>query len=351
MLKARKICLDYNWNDLVDQRKIFDVHFIGFCNGLICKISAFPRGCCGVCYSICICNPITKECVVLPIQGRTYIDSGIFGFGVDPRGKYKVIQMFEDDDGMWKGEIITLGECSWRELIEIPQQLNCSFIGKFQEMLFMDGSLYFIVNKGIRKQPVILMFDMHDEKFSIIEFPPSMELRYLYHMRLTVIMDSLAIYQHEVPLSVHIWMIEINKSKNNLRYQQFPYVNLDNFSTWPYIYGLFSLVGKLSNSMFLFKLNDSSHFLVYCMERKRVLHVEVSGTFPGVFQTENFVPSLISPIVIACGKTKNDDTRSELLGLNLEVVGYSSLSEFMDSSSYLSQPFRVKQGFCHSCSR
>ncbi|XP_042505610.1 uncharacterized protein LOC122082204 [Macadamia integrifolia] len=107
------------------------------------------------------------------------------GFGVDSTGKYKVIKMWsnelesdssnEDDDErfMMKGEIITLGESSWRE-IAIPSKIDFAIDCQLQlEMVFMNGALYSIMKKpkDRSQQPMILVFDLHDKKFYTIEFP------------------------------------------------------------------------------------------------------------------------------------------------------------------------------------
>ncbi|KAJ4957871.1 hypothetical protein NE237_024982 [Protea cynaroides] len=313
MWKPKDIDLEYTIKyEEKENKLVFSI--FGSCNGLLCMVSFFRYGCCSMFYGIFICNPITKECLMLPVGSGIFFYDGQIGFGVDSTGKYKLIQIYRKlgtdvhDNYEMKGEIITLGEnysrCDARGM--------CPTI---EGMVFINGVLCCIVRKPttreVRDQPIILVFDLDDEKFHT---------------------GSLALYHHrdgqcKESSVLRIWLIEIKKSKVNQFY------HCDHIRvavTWPNMYNYFDLVSMLSNNLLL-----GSHLLVYCLEKKQ-------------FMPKSFVPSLVSPIAIACGMTKKD-TSIRFQGLHLEVMGYSSLWELMGSCQF-HPTFIFRRDSCPRCS-
>ncbi|KAJ4958669.1 hypothetical protein NE237_025780 [Protea cynaroides] len=354
MWKGRDISLEYTFK-YEKQDHCLNFIIVGSCNGLLCMVSTFWYGCCSIFYGIFICNPITQECTMLPVGGGRFFDGGDIaegqiGFGVDSSGKYKVIQIFKkqsfssdvDDDCGLKGEIITLGESSWRE-IEIPYKSFYSRDDSWRKrraiegMVFMNGVLYCIIQKPttheVSDQPIILVFNLDDDKFSTIEFRPSIELPPYYELGLTEIKGSLALHHrldfYDEPSILRMWLIDINKSKGNQLYHcdhtRVPKMGRNFFVC-------FDLVGMLSNNLLLYtvEIERGTLLLAHCLEKKQFMRVQIPQAIPSRFQAKSFVPSLVSPIAIACGKTKKDG-RYKFQGLHLEVVGYSSLWEFMSS--------------------
>ncbi|KAJ4959036.1 hypothetical protein NE237_026147 [Protea cynaroides] len=270
MRKARDIELEYTIKYKKKKNKlVFSI--VGSCNGY---------GRCSMFYGMFIC-------------GGCFFNEGQIGFGVDSSDKYKVIQIYRklatdvhgNYDYEMKGEIITLGESSWTK-IEIPYSRHDArgMHRAVEGMVFINGVLSCI--------PIILVFDLDDEKFHTIEFPPFIES----------LKDNQLYHCDHIRVAV----------------------------TWPNIYNYFDLVSMLSNNLLLYRVNDKecslpehvdpqlvtergSHLLVYCLEKKQFI--------------------LVSPIAIACGMTKKD-TRFRFQGLHLEVMGYSSLCELMDSCQF-----------------
>ncbi|KAJ4958744.1 hypothetical protein NE237_025855 [Protea cynaroides] len=327
MWKGRDISLEYTFK-YEKQDHCLNFIIVGSCNGLLCMVSTFWYGCCSIFYGIFICNPITQECTMLPVGGGRFfnggdIAEGQIGFGVDSSGKYKVIQIFKkqsfssdvDDDCGLKGEIITLGESSWRE-IEIPYQSFYSRDDSWPRRA-IEGMP---TTHEFSDQPIILVFNLDDDKFSTIEFHPSIELPPYYELGLTEIKGSLALHHrldfYDEPSILRMRLIDINKSKGSQLYYC-------DHTTVPKMgrnfFVCFDLVGMLSNNLLLYtvEIERGTLLLAHCLEKNW-------------FQAKSFVPSLVSPIAIACGKTKKDG-RYKFQGLHLEVVGYSSLWEFMSS--------------------
>ncbi|KAJ4959405.1 hypothetical protein NE237_026516 [Protea cynaroides] len=359
MWKTRDIYLEYTFK-YEKQDHYLDFIIAGSCNGLLCMISTFfLLGIVPHChfYGTFIYNPITRECLMLPVGGGRFFGcsvGGQIGFGVDSSDMYKVIQIVKkqsfsshvDDCGLM-GEIITLGESSWRE-IEIPYQSDYSQEWVFralERMIFMNGVLYSIIRKPttdeVSDQPIILVFDLDDEKFLTIEFPPFIELPLYYELGLTEIKGSLALHHrldyHHEPSILRMWLIEINKSKGNQLY------HCDHIRVREIrhnVYYCFHLVGLLSNNFLLYTvvIDCKTHLLVHCLEKKQFMHVQLPEAILRRFEVKSFVPSLVSPIAIACGKTKKD-----------EVVGYSSLWELM-SSCRVHPTFSFYREICRRCS-
>ncbi|KAF5195525.1 hypothetical protein FRX31_014892 [Thalictrum thalictroides] len=167
----------------------------GSCNGLLC-IS--PDG--EFLDPIFICNLFTQECVKLPVTTEPltvihpYVQKEIvlsktdppvdvvgqlIGFGYDPLTKrYKLVRVFQicpyEEDIDPYGEIMTMGDSAWRTL-KFPHPILMS---TQSETLFFEGSFYWFINHldGRPRLHDILAFDIGDEKFSTLKFPPYMEI-------------------------------------------------------------------------------------------------------------------------------------------------------------------------------
>ncbi|XP_042511106.1 F-box protein CPR1-like [Macadamia integrifolia] len=173
--RGREIQVEY----LLDNR----LDLVGSCNGLVCMAPEQNFD------SIFICNPITGESLRLPESNLAdgFISFGPrtaprIGFGYDHSAKkYKVIR-FWYNEGKLAGEIITLGERSWRNL-DIPVTNGGGWFGNYPTELFLNGFLYWIIKReGVefrRGDEFILAFDICREKFCILDFPwPPLETRY-----------------------------------------------------------------------------------------------------------------------------------------------------------------------------
>ncbi|XP_026420002.1 putative F-box protein At3g10430 [Papaver somniferum] len=96
---------------------VWRFNFVGSCNGLICLLWYS---------SVCICNPITKEYVMLPEMEKSQCDtkyySQVSGFGyVSSTTEYKFVRIRKLDTGFVEGHIYTLGSGNgWRNLGKFP---------------------------------------------------------------------------------------------------------------------------------------------------------------------------------------------------------------------------------------
>ncbi|PIA61921.1 hypothetical protein AQUCO_00200129v1 [Aquilegia coerulea] len=116
------------------------------CNGLLCLTSPC---------SITIYNPITRECVNIAKSEENHSDRFyVYGFGFDiVSKKYKVVQVsikmcrgYQSSGNIGdiiKGEIITLGEGSWRKLV-FPCLIKADDRSK---PVLLDGAFHWIIDK------------------------------------------------------------------------------------------------------------------------------------------------------------------------------------------------------------
>ncbi|GKC74281.1 F-box associated domain containing protein [Tanacetum coccineum] len=153
------------------------VRLVGSVNGLIClwQYGPIPK------YdNTCICNPVTKEYVILPRQKIYRIAPAriVYGFGVSLHTKeYKVIRIFQGDitasttyPHISEAEVYTLGTGQWRRLGHVPYWISESDGGAF-----LNGCVHWVVRD--RDTPEKLCsFNFDKETFQLFPSPPSEEL-------------------------------------------------------------------------------------------------------------------------------------------------------------------------------
>ncbi|PWA90773.1 F-box associated domain, type 1 [Artemisia annua] len=165
------MCLDLNIAPIFQEAQLLQV---GSVNGLICLWEYGPRV-----DNTYICNPITREYMILPRQ--QYYREGyatiVYGFGVSLRtNDYKVIRTFEGDippdqtsrsrPSLLEAEVYTLGTGQWRSLGHIPYWL-CGYFGPF-----LNGHVHWIVvDKDSPEE--LCAFDFDSETFKLFPSPPS----------------------------------------------------------------------------------------------------------------------------------------------------------------------------------
>lgn len=138
--------LDLDLN-LVPIFKYSQICRVGSVDGLICIWQYGPEA-----DNTYICNPVTKEYMILPRQ--QYYRQGpaiiAYGFGVGSQTKeYKVVRTFQGDiphipnsvsrPSLLKAEVYTLGTGKWRTLGRVPYWFNGS------DGPFLDGHVHWIV--------------------------------------------------------------------------------------------------------------------------------------------------------------------------------------------------------------
>ncbi|XP_026420752.1 F-box protein DOR-like [Papaver somniferum] len=136
------------------------------CNGLICLdrhpfLGAQPH---------CICNPITKEYIVLPEIKTGYCDPSwsiefTSGFGyVSSTNEYKVVGIYRSEPRPMEVYVYTLGSGNgWRN---VDSQFSCTI--HWDQGAFVNGAIYWMCNE----LEIILAFDLAEEKFSGHILPP-----------------------------------------------------------------------------------------------------------------------------------------------------------------------------------
>ncbi|KAF9608384.1 hypothetical protein IFM89_009750 [Coptis chinensis] len=206
-------------------------------------------------------------------RSRELVNFVGFGFD-DTTKKYKVVRFFkfqERDDPCTRGEIITLGEGSWREL-----ELSGRVVSGFNEKpAFSDGAFHWVSEKESQSGcERILALDIYDEKFQTIRIPSS------------VIQAS------------------IRSSETRKDYKFYKSSHSLNFSK-AYRNDIFSikLQDMLIDNKFLFHVRfinlrgreqKKDHLSLYLPEKGEYQVVEVLGA-PTFFQPNLFIPSLVSP--------------------------------------------------------
>ncbi|KAL6641159.1 hypothetical protein ACP70R_019340 [Stipagrostis hirtigluma subsp. patula] len=169
------------------------------CDGLVVVTAAHSS-------QIFVCNPATKELMVLPAGAPDSGSCQRVGFGVDPStGKYKAVRCFERycDEGMTNYsigcEIFTLGSREWKPAVDPPYMI------KPMTPVCLPGAVYWSAGASLSKQ-VMLRFDLHDEEFTVFPTPPCMELADLCS-NLTDLAGKLC-YNHALGHTVQLWMAD-----------------------------------------------------------------------------------------------------------------------------------------------
>ncbi|KAJ9552486.1 hypothetical protein OSB04_016531 [Centaurea solstitialis] len=166
----RLLSLDLNLAPILQNTQMGHV---GSVNGLICLRQYYPDLNFDDTY---ICNPVTREYMILPRQ-RSRRDSFagvVYGFGMSSSltGEYKVVQTFQTE--VLEAEVYTLGKGQWRSLgpvsVPIPYCLNTfhQFYGPF-----LNNHCHWIVSDN-----EICTFDLDKETFQLFPSPPVKQNRF-----------------------------------------------------------------------------------------------------------------------------------------------------------------------------
>ncbi|OVA19375.1 F-box domain [Macleaya cordata] len=146
---------------------------VGSCNGLICfSVHQYP-----IFDPIYICNPITREYVLLPTLEKGcehWKCHMVSGFGFEPSSnEYKVVRInYHYDQSFGRVEVYTLGSGNgWRDKGKISWSLS-TLDHEYEYPppspgIFSNGSLYWL-----NKEMMIVAFDLADEEFCIVTPPP-----------------------------------------------------------------------------------------------------------------------------------------------------------------------------------
>ncbi|KAK9091945.1 hypothetical protein Syun_026856 [Stephania yunnanensis] len=149
----------------------FDV--VGSCNGFLCLSDSL------LFETICIYNPFTYECMLLPKTLHLAKHEVVIGFGfISKTNEYKVIRVvyYIEESGKQRRleprqqsqvEMLTLGKDSnWRSIGIVRQKIHW-----FSPKLLINGVLHWVITPYRRLTRMIIGFDFTTEKFEEVPCP------------------------------------------------------------------------------------------------------------------------------------------------------------------------------------
>ncbi|KAJ9536600.1 hypothetical protein OSB04_un000249 [Centaurea solstitialis] len=175
--------LDLNLSSILQNSKVI---LTGSVNGLLCLSQSVGHG--GD--NACICNPITREYMILHHRKDTW--TFICGFGVvSMTGEYKVIRTFQDSNPTslpreLEAEVYTLGTGQWRNIGHVPYSFDHS------DQPFLNGHIHWRVDDEDSPES-LCSFDLDKETFQLFPSPPSeaIEESYMHFQSLAVLKGCL----------------------------------------------------------------------------------------------------------------------------------------------------------------
>lgn len=158
-----------------------------------------------------VLNPITRECLMLPIKER--YSTWIAGFGFhSARNIYKVLRVaydrpWFDNPTSAKADILTLGTNAWRQIKDFPLScMKCLYMpSQILSTVLVNGCLHWC------RDGYIVSLDMGDEKFGVVTTPDSFNESPLGEVKyyLMVWKGYLTVVQWSFwDPSTHIWVMK-----------------------------------------------------------------------------------------------------------------------------------------------
>lgn len=293
---------------------IYDHEIVASCNGLLCIASLA-----GTLYAY---NPITgvRE-ILLPADYKHAHHMIYYGFGFDSASnKYKIVRVYgPHDDSIvigneeraTGGEIVTLGEGSWREL-EVP--VNVLFRDDLDTVV-SGGAFHWMIDKNDVRwsgSEGVLALDIHTEKFDTINFNPGIDTINLNpandsfyewesHKKILVNFDEKLAIVELKHLLIRVW--ELTGSRTNDRcFKEFAC-----FSLPPRKHGYpCKILASLSGGNLLVKdkvfiaRRFMGHSVSFYNRQGECFSVPQILNAPRHFVVHFFVPTLVSPKDIFC---------------------------------------------------
>ncbi|XP_026420382.1 putative F-box protein At1g32420 [Papaver somniferum] len=179
--------------------------FIGSFNGLVCLYDCHN-------HTACICNPLTREYVLLPSVNRDCDRHWIYrssGFGYLPlTNEYKVVELYKlsAESDFIEVAVYTLGGGNgWKNVGRLDSK---SFNIETSRCVFVNGALLW--KTAIEGR--VMAFDLAEEKFRKHITPPPLPQDYMYCT--TGEVGGVLCYEtrHYLSSSSNIWLL---KEKNN----------------------------------------------------------------------------------------------------------------------------------------
>ncbi|KAL5721033.1 hypothetical protein ACHQM5_013641 [Ranunculus cassubicifolius] len=179
-------------NEAVDERKtwvnvrsvefkVFDEMFssgefeiVGSVNGLVCFAPA-PRCDSYNALPYYVCNPITKEYVILPKSPKIKRRPICTGFGYDSSSnEYKVIRILQTKHTFKaKAEVHTLGVKGWRQIPSVPHLFNGT---PTKNVVLVNGSLHWLTHEPTDALGIV-SFVVRTEECQVVPLPFSIKFQ------------------------------------------------------------------------------------------------------------------------------------------------------------------------------
>ncbi|KAJ9551767.1 hypothetical protein OSB04_015812 [Centaurea solstitialis] len=157
---------------------------VGSVNGLICLWQCSLEH-----DNTYICNPVTREYMILPKQpyDRDRNATKVYGFGVSSvTGEYKVVRVFQDIlPNVLESEVYTLGTCQWRRVKGVPYWVHGSKMFNSPYPFFgpyLNGHCHWLVSDQHAPEK-LCSFDLDKETFQLFPSPPEAIQGIEYHDR------------------------------------------------------------------------------------------------------------------------------------------------------------------------
>ncbi|KAJ9552394.1 hypothetical protein OSB04_016439 [Centaurea solstitialis] len=196
--------LDLNLVPILENSKVNRMVSV---NGLIClwRISPILKF-----DDVYICNPVTREMIILPRQQQKYKQSGFlppafYGIGVSSlTGEYKVVKLSHPGVSLETVEtdVYTLGTRQWRNLGQVPYPIHAT------SGPFLNDHFHWVISDNRRDATErICSFDLNKETFQLFPSHSSREENDCYIQCLAVLKGCLCIcYGYESQLT--IWVMK-----------------------------------------------------------------------------------------------------------------------------------------------
>ncbi|KAJ9551603.1 hypothetical protein OSB04_015648 [Centaurea solstitialis] len=230
-----------------------------------------------------ICNPVTREFVILPRQ-RFWIEGlleVIYGFGVSSlTGEYKVVRAYQAKGvqnghkparpSVLEAEVYTLGTGQWRSLCHVPvtYRLN-TFQGFDFDVPFLNNRCHWIVYDYEDAHDKICTFDLDKETFQLLPSPPPPVKENRFHGQSLAILKGCLCKLDTYDSEVAIWVMKEYGINNSWHKQvvisrtiQWPfYEPMHLITAWPKQEGTSSQGNLPLRTLILFlqNFNQSNH--------------------------------------------------------------------------------------------
>ncbi|KAJ4841023.1 hypothetical protein Tsubulata_044439 [Turnera subulata] len=273
-------------------------------NGLLLCVAPRPN-----LHPTMVCNPITKEQIVLPEIDVPAVPENQVGIGFDPSiNKYKVARMYplgkNEEDKHSLCEIITLGENSWRKM-GLPFKVLPIKTGR---AIFWEGALHWICSGkeerrkiDVIKEVCILRFDISKEVFDLVPTPFSIitttSTHLSYKFQLLDLAGSLTLVDLQEAEKFSLCQYKRSEAGGIHQERCFSF-DLKPLGKRLQFYSLFGAVDpdKLLLKVSIIEENEGvlpDKIVVYSPEKERFSYLEMRGT-PKSFLPTSFRPSLVS---------------------------------------------------------